>query len=201
IEESDQLDVAAAEPTATYLRQLLPNLAIGLLHGRMPSDEKVTVMNAFKSAELGLLVATTVIEVGVDVPNATLMVIENPERMGLAQLHQLRGRVGRGSRASHCILLYAGPLSATARARLQVMRDSQDGFFIAEQDLKLRGPGELLGARQTGDQQFRIADLARHIHLIPEVVTRGEHLLASEPDTVRELLDAWAPVDAGHISV
>jgi ATP-dependent DNA helicase RecG len=201
IEDSDQLDVAAAEPTATYLRKLLPNLTIGLLHGRMPSDEKVTVMNDFKSGELGLLVATTVIEVGVDVPNATLMVIENPERMGLAQLHQLRGRVGRGSRASHCILLYADPLSATARQRLQVMRDSQDGFFIAEQDLKLRGPGELLGARQTGDQQFRIADLARHIHLIPEVVSRGEHLLASEPDTVRELLDAWAPVGAGHISV
>ena len=201
IEDSDQLDAAAAEPTATYLRQLLPNRAIGLLHGRMPSDEKATVMNDFKSAAVGLLVATTVIEVGVDVPNATLMVIENPERMGLAQLHQLRGRVGRGSRASHCILLYADPLSATARARLQVLRDSQDGFFIAEQDLKLRGPGELLGARQTGDQQFRIADLARHIHLIPEVVKRSELLLASEPDTVRELLDAWAPVGAGHISV
>jgi len=201
IEESDQLDVAAAEPTANYLRQLLPRQAIGLLHGRMASDAKAAVMNDFKSATLGLLVATTVIEVGVDVPNATLMVIENPERMGLAQLHQLRGRVGRGSQPSRCILLYKGPLSTTARQRLQVMRDSQDGFFIAEQDLKLRGPGELLGTRQTGEQQFRIADLGRHIHLIPEVATRGDYLLASEPHTVRELLDAWAPVDAGHISV
>lgn len=201
IEESDQLDVAAAEPTANYLRQLLPRQAIGLLHGRMASDAKAAVMNDFKSATLGLLVATTVIEVGVDVPNATLMVIENPERMGLAQLHQLRGRVGRGSQPSRCILLYKGPLSTTARQRLQVMRDSQDGFFIAEQDLKLRGPGELLGTRQTGEQQFRIADLGRHIHLIPEVAKRGDYLLASEPHTVRELLDAWAPVDAGHISV
>jgi len=201
IEDSEQLDIAAAEPTVAQLRKLLPGRAIGLLHGRMASDAKSAVINEFKAGGLELLVATTVIEVGVDVPNATLMVIENPERMGLAQLHQLRGRVGRGARASHCILLYKGPLSTTARQRLQVLRDSCDGFFIAEQDLKLRGPGELLGPRQTGEQQFRVADLARHIHLIPEVAARGDELLANDPATARELLDAWAPVESGHISV
>ena len=201
IEDSDQLEAAAAEPTALDLRQLLPHAAIGLLHGRMPSDEKAKVMADFKSAALSLLVATTVIEVGMDVPNASLMVVENSERLGLAQLHQLRGRVGRGNRASHCILLYKGPLSTTSRDRLQVLRDSHDGFFIAEQDLKLRGPGELLGARQAGEQEFRIADLSRHVHLLPEVVARGDQLLRTDPEAAAALLDAWAPVDSGHISV
>jgi ATP-dependent DNA helicase RecG len=158
-------------------------------------------MEAFAAGRLGLLVATTVIEVGVDVPNATLMVIENPERMGLAQLHQLRGRVGRGKARSHCILLYKGPLSATARARLKAIRHSQDGFYLAEQDLELRGPGELLGTRQTGEQSFRVADLSRHAHLMAQVVARGDRLLAETPDEAQALLHAWAPADTGHISV
>ncbi len=129
------------------------------------------------------------------------MVIENPERMGLAQLHQLRGRVGRGDKPAHCILLYKSPLGETARKRLQIMRESVDGFYIAEQDLKLRGPGELLGTRQTGEQQFRVADLAAHANLIPEVMARGEELLANDPALAKTLLDAWAPLESGHISV
>ena len=158
-------------------------------------------MGEFKNGSIQLLVATTVVEVGVDVPNATFMVIENPERMGLSQLHQLRGRVGRGRESSHCILLFKPPLSETAKSRLQTIRKSCDGFFIAEQDLKLRGPGELLGTRQTGEQQFRIADLARHAHLMPKVITTGDRLLEEDPDAVRQLLEAWAPADTGHISV
>jgi ATP-dependent DNA helicase RecG len=201
IEESDQLELAAAETTAEALNRALPDANIGLLHGRLPSAEKARVMEAFAAGRLGLLVATTVIEVGVDVPNATLMVIENPERMGLAQLHQLRGRVGRGKARSHCILLYKGPLSATARARLKAIRHSQDGFYLAEQDLELRGPGELLGTRQTGEQSFRVADLSRHAHLMAQVVARGDRLLAETPDEAQALLHAWAPADTGHISV
>ncbi len=200
IEDSEQLDASAAEPTAHRLAQQLEH-PVGLLHGRMPSEQKAKAMIEFKEGRTRLLVATTVIEVGVDVPNATLMVIENPERLGLAQLHQLRGRVGRSEKASRCLLLYRSPLSAAARQRLSVMRDSQDGFHIAEKDLELRGPGELLGARQTGEQQFRIADLARHSHLIPEVLARGERLLETDPATARELLNAWAPEDNGHIAV
>jgi ATP-dependent DNA helicase RecG len=129
------------------------------------------------------------------------MVIENPERMGLAQLHQLRGRVGRGSTASHCILLYKAPLTPTARARLKAIRYSQDGFHLAEKDLELRGPGELLGTRQTGEQSFRIADLSRHAHLMAAVVERGDRLLAEAPEEAQALLRAWAPADTGHISV
>ena len=158
-------------------------------------------MQSFSAGKLDVLVATTVIEVGVDVPNANLMIIENPERMGLAQLHQLRGRVGRGEAQSSCILLYKSPLGAHAKARLQVIRDSQDGFHIAEQDLILRGGGELLGTRQTGEQSFRLADLRKHAHLIPEAVARGDELLRSAPESVQALLDAWAPADTGHISV
>jgi len=201
IDDSEHLDLAAAEPTAELLRQALPGHRVALVHGRLAASEKAQAMEGFKSGEIGLLVATSVIEVGVDVPNATLMIIENPERMGLAQLHQLRGRVGRGSARSHCILLYRSPLAATARARLQVIRDSRDGFYIAEQDLKLRGGGELLGTRQTGAQSFRLADLQRDAHLIPEAVARGDALLASSSEAVHFLLDAWAPVDTGHISV
>lgn len=201
IEPSEQLELAAAEPTADELHQALPAHNIALLHGRLPSAEKARVMEAFATGRLGLLVATTVIEVGVDVPNATLMVIENPERMGLAQLHQLRGRVGRGAVASHCILLYKGPLSETARARLKAIRRSQDGFYLAEQDLALRGAGELLGTRQTGEQSFRIADLSRHAHLMAQVVARGDRLHDAAPEEAAQLLHAWAPADTGHISV
>src|SRR5690606_28581259 len=159
IEESELLEAQAAEATAETLSQALPMLRIALLHSRIKPAEKERIMQAFKTGELDLLVATTVIEVGVDVPNASLMIIENAERLGLAQWHQLRGRVGRGAAASHCVLLYAAPLSRTARERLQVMRDSNDGFVIAERDLEIRGPGEVLGTRQTGELQFRVADL------------------------------------------
>jgi ATP-dependent DNA helicase RecG len=176
IEESEQLQAQAAEATAEDLRAALPELRIGLLHGRLKNDEKAAVMAAFKAGELHLLVATTVIEVGVDVPNASLMIIENPERLGLAQLHQLRGRVGRGSTESFCVLLYQSPLSQNGRARLQVMRDSNDGFVIAEKDLELRGPGEVLGTRQTGLLQMRIADLQRDAELLPAVRACAEQL-------------------------
>jgi ATP-dependent DNA helicase RecG len=201
IEESDQLELAAAETTSRTLADALPEAVVGLLHGRQPGADKARIMGEFLAGRVQLLVATTVIEVGVDVGNATLMVIENPERMGLSQLHQLRGRVGRGSRRSHCILLYKAPLAETARARLRVIRESQDGFYIAEQDLQLRGPGELLGTRQTGEQGFRIADLSRHAHLIPEVIRRGDRLLAEARDEAAMLLRAWAPADTGHSSV
>jgi len=148
-------------------------------------------MEAFKVGETKLLVATTVIEVGVDVPNASLMVIENAERLGLAQLHQLRGRVGRGSAASSCVLLYQTPLSAMARARLEVMRETSDGFRIAEKDLELRGPGEMLGTRQTGQIEFRIADLARDAHLLPAVQRVGAALMKDHPDAVQRLIARW----------
>ncbi|MFU8813890.1 MAG: ATP-dependent DNA helicase RecG, partial [Pseudomonadales bacterium] len=201
IEESDQLELAAAETTAAALTAALPGSTVGLLHGRQPGAEKARIMGEFVAGRIALLVATTVVEVGVDVANATLMVIENPERMGLSQLHQLRGRVGRGRDRSHCILLYKGPLGATARARLKVIRESQDGFYIAEQDLQLRGPGELLGTRQTGEQSFRIADLSRHAHLMAAVIRRGDRLLAEAPDEARALLEAWAPPDTGPATV
>ena len=201
IEDSDQLELAAAETTAAALEAALPGQRVGLIHGRLSGPEKAAVMADFLAGRIGLLVATTVIEVGVNVPNATLMVIENPERMGLAQLHQLRGRVGRGEARSRCILLYKSPLGTTARARLEVIRNSQDGFYIAEQDLKLRGPGELLGTRQTGEQGFRIADLSRHAHLMAEVVRRGDRLLAESPGEASVLLHAWAPADAGTTAV
>ncbi len=183
------------------LQQKLAQHQLGLLHGRLASDEKTRVMNAFKAGELNLLVATTVIEVGVDVPNATIMVIENPERLGLAQLHQLRGRIGRGSQASYCVLLYSGNLSETARVRLAALRNSNDGFVLAEQDLKLRGPGDLLGSRQTGEQSFRVADLTRDAHLIPQAIARGKHLLEHDAESAAVLLSAWEGDDAGLGSV
>ncbi len=201
IEISDALEAMSVEELEPLLAEGLPGIRIGVLHGRMKSAEKADVMSRFKGGELELLLATTVVEVGVDVPNATLMVIENPERMGLAQLHQLRGRVGRGGHASHCVLLYATPLSETGRQRLSVIRESQDGFQIAEEDLKIRGPGDLMGTRQTGEQQFRIADLRTHAHLIPEVVRRGDTLLAEDPSTAARLLGIWAPADSGHAGV
>jgi ATP-dependent DNA helicase RecG len=201
IDDSEQLSAMSVETLSGLLNDGLPGAQIAMLHGRMPSAEKASVMARFKAGEIQLLLATTVVEVGVDVPNATLMVIENPERMGLSQLHQLRGRVGRGSVRSHCILLYGSPLSQAGKTRLQVMRDSQDGFYIAEKDLELRGPGDLLGTRQTGEQQFRIADLAVHAHLIPQVVTRGDQLLSNEPEVAARLLKIWAPEETTESAV
>ena len=201
IEDSDQLYAESAESTWQRLKAQLPGRRIGLIHGRMKSEEKAAVMAAFKAGEHQLLVATTVIEVGVDVPNASLMVIENPERLGLAQLHQLRGRIGRGPRKSFCILLYGTPLSEVSRERLRVIRESQDGFHIAEQDLALRGPGEILGTRQTGETRFRVASLARHAHLIPEIIQEGQRLLAEAPEQAEALRLAWAGGDVGPVSV
>lgn len=191
IEESDLLEAQAAEVAHAELSALLQDVPIGIVHGRLKASEKQAVMDAFRAGELALLVATTVIEVGVDVPNASLMVIENSERLGLAQLHQLRGRVGRGSRASTCVLMYQSPLSQLARARLAAMRETNDGFVIAEKDLELRGPGELLGTRQTGRLEFRIADLARDAALLPQVQRIGEALLADYPELAEQLTARW----------
>ena len=179
IEESDELRYQAAEETAAALAEALPEVRVGLVHGRMPPAKKDQAMLAFKAGKIQLLVATTVIEVGVDVPNATLMVIENAERMGLAQLHQLRGRVGRGAEASTCVLLYRSPLSELARERLKVIRETNDGFEIARRDLELRGPGELLGTRQTGLAQLRVADLMRDADLLPRVQEAAELMLGA----------------------
>ncbi len=191
IEESEVLECQAAEDTATELQNRLPGLHIGLVHGRMRPVEKQRVMEEFKAGILQLLVATTVIEVGVDVPNASLMIIENPERLGLAQLHQLRGRVGRGSVASHCVLLYHAPLSKTAQSRLGVLRETNDGFLIAQRDLELRGPGELLGTRQTGLADLKIADLVRDQSLIPQVQKMARFLMDRHPDHVEPLIRRW----------
>ncbi|MEN3257276.1 ATP-dependent DNA helicase RecG [Sodalis endosymbiont of Spalangia cameroni] len=193
IEESDVLEAQAAEATWQELQSALPELRVGLVHGRMKALEKQQLMQAFKAGEVQLLVATTVIEVGVDVPNASLMIIENPERLGLAQLHQLRGRVGRGAVASHCVLLYKSPLSKTAQSRLQVLRDSNDGFVIAQRDLEIRGPGELLGTRQTGNAEFRVADLLRDQAMIPEVQRLARHIHQHHPDSARALIERWMP--------
>lgn len=193
IEESDLLEAQAAQATWEELSVALPELKIGLVHGRMKPQEKQSVMQAFKQGELHLLVATTVIEVGVDVPNASLMIIENPERLGLAQLHQLRGRVGRGAVASHCVLLYKSPLSKTAQLRLQVLRDSNDGFVIAQKDLEIRGPGELLGTRQTGNAEFKVADLMRDQSLIPEVQRIARHIHDRYPEQAAALIERWMP--------
>ncbi len=191
IEESEQLQCQAAEMTAAELTAALPDLRIGLVHGRLKAAEKQQVMADFKAGELDLLVATTVIEVGVDVPNASLMIIENPERLGLAQLHQLRGRVGRGSAVSHCVLLYHAPLSATAQARLSVLRESNDGFVIAQRDLEIRGPGELLGTKQTGQVSYRIADLSRDAHLIPAAQQAAALLWQQHQPNCAALIRRW----------
>ena len=191
IEESDELQAQAAEATFETLQEALPELTVELVHGRMKAKEKAERMARFSSGEAQLLVATTVIEVGVDVPNATLMVMENAERLGLAQLHQLRGRVGRGGEQSYCLLLYQTPLSFTAKKRLAVMRDTSDGFVIAEEDLKLRGPGEWLGTRQTGDLAFRIADLVRDEALMAPAREVAAALLKQYPDRVERLLRRW----------
>jgi ATP-dependent DNA helicase RecG len=191
IEESEVLQCQAAEDTALHLQAQLPELKIGLVHGRMKAAEKQEIMDGFKAGEIHLLIATTVIEVGVDVPNASLMVIENPERLGLAQLHQLRGRVGRGSVASHCVLLYKAPLSKTATKRLAVLRESNDGFVIAEKDLEIRGPGELLGTRQTGLAELKIADLVRDGYLIPEIKQKAYLLSRQHPEYSQALIQRW----------
>ncbi|AYG47338.1 ATP-dependent DNA helicase RecG [Pseudomonas sp. Leaf58] len=191
IEESEELTCQAAESTYEELGSALGELRVGLIHGRMKPAEKAEIMAEFKAGNLQLLVATTVIEVGVDVPNASLMIIENPERLGLAQLHQLRGRVGRGSAVSHCVLLYHPPLSQVGRERLGIMRETNDGFIIAEKDLELRGPGEMLGTRQTGLLQFKVADLMRDADLLPAVRDAAQALIARWPDHVSPLLDRW----------
>ena len=191
IDESDELRAQAAEETAARLAAALPAVKVGIVHGRMGAPAREQAMLAFKAGRLQLLVATTVIEVGVDVANATLMVIENAERMGLAQLHQLRGRVGRGSEASSCVLLYRAPLSALARERLKVIRETGDGFEIARRDLELRGPGELLGTRQTGLAQLRVADLMRDAELLPRVQACAERLLGGDGAQVTALTARW----------
>ncbi|PKI11304.1 ATP-dependent DNA helicase RecG, partial [Shewanella sp. 11B5] len=191
IEESEVLECQAAEDTAAELTIALPELKIGLIHGRMKSAEKQTIMAQFKAGDLNLLVATTVIEVGVDVPNASLMIIENPERLGLAQLHQLRGRVGRGAVASHCVLLYKAPLSQTATKRLGVLRNSNDGFVIAQKDLEIRGPGEVLGTKQTGLADLKIADLIRDQHLIAPTQKLASHVYQQVPQNVDAIIQRW----------
>jgi len=191
IDESEEMPYQAAEETAAALAAALPELGVGLVHGRMPASAKESAMRRFKDGKIQLLVATTVIEVGVDVPNATLMVIENAERMGLAQLHQLRGRVGRGAHASTCLLLYRSPLSPLARERLAVMRGTHDGFEVARRDLELRGPGELLGTRQTGLAQMRVADLLRDADLLPRVQIAAETLLRDWQPHVLPLISRW----------
>jgi ATP-dependent DNA helicase RecG len=191
IEESELVDSRAASELEQALAAALPDLDVGLVHGRMKAAEKDAVMRAFAGGELELLVATTVVEVGVDVPNATLMVVENAERMGLAQLHQLRGRVGRGQLASSCVLLYKAPLSNVARERLELMRRTNDGFEIAQKDLELRGPGEVLGTRQTGIMQLRVADLLRDADLLPTAVRISDELLERYPERVAPLIRRW----------
>jgi len=190
IEESEALQCQAAEATAEELSARLPDLKVGLIHGRLKAAEKAQMMERFKEGELDLLVATTVIEVGVDVPNASLIIIENPERLGLAQLHQLRGRVGRGEEASFCVLMYHPPLSQNGKARLQALRDSQDGFVIAEKDLEIRGPGEVLGTRQTGMMQFRLADFERDKGWIEPIRAMAPALLG-QPERVDGLIRRW----------
>ncbi len=191
IEESEHLASQAAEPTAAALTEALPGIRVGLIHGRMSSTDKERTMKAFVAGQLQLLVATTVIEVGVDVPTASLMIIENAERLGLSQLHQLRGRVGRGHDSSTCVLLYRSPLAEMARARLEVLRATNDGFEVAQRDLELRGPGEVLGTRQTGLMQLRVADLVRDADLAPAVQRIARELLATAPAAVEELRHRW----------
>ena len=193
VEESEVLQCQAAETTADELALCLPNVKIGLVHGRLKAEQKQQVMRAFKGADLQLLVATTVIEVGVDVPNASLMIIENPERLGLAQLHQLRGRVGRGSVASHCVMLYQRPLSKRGQQRLDIMRQTNDGFVLAEQDLKMRGPGEVLGTRQSGAMSLRLADLERDSDLITPVVELADEISRQNPAKAAALVQRWCP--------
>ncbi|HDZ3558299.1 TPA: ATP-dependent DNA helicase RecG [Mannheimia haemolytica] len=191
IDESEVLEAQAAAAIAEDLQRALPDLRIGLVHGRLKPQEKQAIMAEFKAANLDLLVATTVIEVGVDVPNASLMIIENSERLGLAQLHQLRGRVGRGATASHCVLMYKPPLGKISSKRLQVMRDSQDGFYIAEKDLEIRGTGEILGTKQTGMAEFKVADLMRDRKMIPLVQRYAKQIISENQPLAEALIKRW----------
>ena len=197
IEESEVLDYQAAEASYQMLTEALPELRVGLVHGRMRPAEKERGMQAFKEGLIQVLVATTVIEVGVDVPNASLMIIENAERMGLSQLHQLRGRVGRGAAQSHCVLLYRGPLGRIAKERLAVLRDTNDGFVVAQRDLELRGPGELLGTRQTGLPDYRVANIVRDASLMPQVQMTAEELRRSSTSRAAAIVRRWLG-DAGR---
>ena len=191
IDESEVLEAQAAAAIAEDLQRALPDLRIGLVHGRMKPQEKQEIMAEFKATNIDLLVATTVIEVGVDVPNASLMIIENSERLGLAQLHQLRGRVGRGATASHCVLMYKPPLGKISSKRLQVMRDSQDGFYIAEKDLEIRGTGEILGTKQTGSAEFKVANLMRDRKMIPLVQRYAKQIIVENPPLAEALIKRW----------
>jgi ATP-dependent DNA helicase RecG len=193
VEESEKLDLKAALDAHAELTAALPGLRVGLAHGRLKAEEKAAVMAAFKAHELDVLVATTVIEVGVDVPNAGLMVIEHAERMGLAQLHQLRGRVGRGSRESACLLIYSDPLSENARQRLRVIKENSDGFAIAREDLRLRGPGEFMGARQSGAALLRFADLETDQDLLDLARDLAGEMLLTHPEAVERHLARWLP--------
>jgi ATP-dependent DNA helicase RecG len=199
IEESEVLQCQDAEETLLLLQENLPKLQIGRVHGRMSAREKDEAMQAFKSGQTHLLVATTVIEVGVDVPNASLMIIENAERLGLAQLHQLRGRVGRGTVLSHCLLMYQSPLSEISHKRLEALRNSSDGFEIARIDLEIRGPGDVFGTRQTGELQFRMADLLRDQTLLPDIQAAAEVIIEHYPETMQPLIDRWMRTDEDYV--
>ena len=191
IDESESLQCETVVATSEHLKQKLKKINIGLIHGRMKTNEKETIMKDFKEGKINLLVATTVIEVGVDVPNASLMIIDNAERLGLSQLHQLRGRIGRGNEKSHCILIYQSPLSNLAKERLEIMRTTNDGFVIAEKDLELRGPGEVLGTRQAGIPDFRIANLKRDSYLLSKIQTIATQLIEKNPKNVELLIKRW----------
>lgn len=191
IEESDKLQAQAATETYEALGKLLPEISLALIHGRMKSAHKEEIMQRFHNGEIDLLIATTVIEVGVDVPSASLMVVENAERLGLAQLHQLRGRVGRGAEQAVCVLLYQRPLGQLAKTRLGILRDTNDGFKIANKDLELRGPGDLLGTRQTGLQQMRVANLARDHILLPQIEQIAQTLRTQHPDVIGAIIRRW----------
>lgn len=201
IEDSETLQCQAAETTASELAALLPNITIGLVHGRLKIDQKQAVMSHFNSGDIQLLVATTVVEVGVNVPNASLMIIENPERLGLSQLHQLRGRVGRGSIKSHCVLMYQKPLTKNGKQRIEIMRSTNDGFVLAEKDLQMRGPGQVLGTQQSGAAIFRIADLERDADMIDAVVKASNALCNSSPAIANALINRWCPLAANYIDV
>jgi len=200
IDESEALEAQAATDTEQELKDALKGLKVGLVHGRLKAKEKEHVMSQFRAGEIDLLVATTVIEVGVDVPNASLMIIENAERMGLAQLHQLRGRVGRGSEQSYCILLYQTPLSQHAKKRLQTLRETNDGFIIAEKDLEIRGAGELLGTRQTGSISFKVADIIRDQHLLPLIDGCASKIYKQTPETIDPLIERWVGTKENYVN-
>jgi ATP-dependent DNA helicase RecG len=201
IDESEMLELQAATDTFEALTEALPGVRVALVHGRMKPAEKEKIMGVFQAGAVQLLVATTVIEVGVDVPNATLMVIENAERLGLSQLHQLRGRVGRGAESSACVLLYETPLSEFAHERIATLRQTNDGFEIARKDLEMRGPGELLGTRQAGLPRFRIADVMRDAALLPRVQATAELLMQRHPSVVDPIVRRWLGAQEGYREV